>query len=149
MLIVVLSVKRHSAKYYTNEDKRNGKNTFPYLQSIQFFFVLNNHKNLKQTISIYCFNTNRWAVWEKHRYTFNHRKWIELQISHRWYYLYDWWGVIATIVTATIDIVYNAEWVKSKFESWSHHVMHLLLPLLLVLILLSTIRCALRRKFSM
>lgn len=35
VLIVVLSVKRHSAKYYTNEDKRNGKSTFSHSHSTQ------------------------------------------------------------------------------------------------------------------
>lgn len=79
--------------------------------------------------------TYRWTLWKKHRYTFNHRKWIELQISHRWYYLYDWRGVIATIVTATIDIIYNAEWVNRNL-TWVHFVQLLSLPLRLSTILL-------------
>lgn len=103
VLIVVLSVKRHSAKYYTNEDKRNGKSTFSHSHSTQ----------KKTQLYPMVFFASRWTVREKHRYTFNHRKRIELQISHRWYYLHNWRSVIAAIMP-TIDIVYNAERVNNR-----------------------------------
>lgn len=111
VLIVILSVKRHSAKYYTHEDKRNGKSTFSKFQlKCGWTSVLNTNEK-SQTFSLRAFSKHRWTVREKHRYTFNHRKRIELQISHRRYHLYDWRGVVAAI-PATVDIVYNAERVK-------------------------------------
>lgn len=95
VLIIVLNINRHSAKYYTNEDKRCGKTDHTHYHC-QLFVV-----NL---ICIHSFWFYRWTVWEKYWYAEHYRKWVELQISHRWYHLYNRRDNIAATVPATVNI---------------------------------------------